>query len=129
LPRSRFVVCRRPRNAGNRQGRTNGGMCVRFYRHVRGGFRRLVRMVRAGRWVMPWSSRWIDRAEAQARAEDAVAARGLLWMEPVSVMRQWGERRVMPWSTHRGGNVFVDVDVDVDGGTEAVKRVAGPTQR
>jgi hypothetical protein len=46
-------------------------------------------------------------------------------MEPVSVMHHWGDWRVMTWSTHRGGNVFVDVD----GGTGAVKRVAGPTPR
>jgi hypothetical protein len=82
-------------------------------------------MVRAARWAMPWSSHWIDRAEAQARAEDAVAKRGLPWTEPIRVMRHWGDWRVVTWSTHRGGNVFVDVD----GGTGAVTRVAGPTPR
>ena len=73
---------------------------------------------------MPWSSQWIDRGEAQTRAEEAVGAKGLPWMEPISVMRHWGDWRVMTLSTHRGGNVFVD-----DGGNGTVKRIAGPTPR
>jgi hypothetical protein len=82
-------------------------------------------MVRLARRTMPWSSSWIDSGEAQACAMDAVAQRGLPWTEPITVMRHWGDWRVMTWSAHRGGSVFVDVD----GGTGAVKWIGGPTPR
>jgi hypothetical protein len=82
-------------------------------------------MVRLARWAMPWSSSWIDSGEAQAHAMHAVARRGLPWTEPIRVMCHWGDWRVMTWSTHRGGNVVVDVDA----GTGAVKWIGGPTTR
>lgn len=82
-------------------------------------------MTRLARWALPWSSLWVGSGDAKAAARDAVAERGLPWWEPIRVRRHWGDWRVMTWSDHRGGNVFIDVD----GGTGAVKWIGGPTPR
>lgn len=82
-------------------------------------------MRRLARWLLFQLGHDITREQARDLARAACEKRGLPWWEPIKVCRHYGDWAVWTFANHRGGNVRVIID----GGTGAVKRVAGPTSR
>jgi hypothetical protein len=82
-------------------------------------------MSRLSRWLFLQLGREVTREQARDLAQAACEARSLPWQEPVKVYRHYGDWAAWTFANHRGGNVRVIID----GGSGAVKRVAGPTPR